>query len=404
MLPRPPVGLSMLRSCSRRCARARASFPGLAALAVLALAGPARAQSPRPWNPPGQDSVQVLASEARLLFRRADVDTIDERNIVPFERVGQVARRLLRRLGRQNMLSAPSIEPTLDSLGFDTDVVHDPDLPSIVFVLVRNPDRLSMQAVGYLLWFRGPDLRMQGIAFPPSVRPKLESWWSGTPNSPYAAAIVYHERGSSGRLGFKYLRLSPDGFFWNLVQYEGNGPELGAHGDASFTDLDGDGRPELVSFSHAPSDSVLMVEAPVQPILREAIYTDRGQGFVVHDARIVPGPLSTLRLFIGSLRHGEREAARRLLVNPDFLELAVAAGWATGRSPRTFVVDRQEEGQPWPQWLGARVAGPTGERRWVFHFVLRDGRWLIREWRAEQPPRPDPGRGESTHKTGGNRP
>lgn len=389
---------------SRRRPGLRPALVGVVALTSLLLAGPATAQSVRPWSPPGQDSVQALASEARLLFRRADADTLSERTIVPFERVGQVARRLLRRLGRTNMLLAPSIESTLDSLGFDTDVVHDTDIPSIVFVLVRNPDRPSMQAVGYLIWYRGPDLRMQGIVFPPSIRPRLESWWSGNPRSPYATAVVYHERGSSGRLGFKYLRLSPDGFYWDLVQYEGHGPDLGSFGDASFTDVDGDGRPEIVSFSRAPGDSVLTVESPVQPILREAIYTDRGQGFVVHDARTVPGPLSTLRLFLDDLRRGDREGARRLLVNPDFLELAVAAGWATSRSPRTFVVDRQEEGQPWPQWLGARVAGPTGERRWVFHFVLRDGRWFIREWRAEEPPRPGPGRGAATDKTGGNRP
>jgi hypothetical protein len=372
-------------------------------LAALMLPGAAAAQGVRPWLPPGQDSIQVMASEARLLFRKADQDTISERSIVPFERVGQIARRLLRRLGREHMLAAATIEASLDSLGFDTDVVHDPDLPNIVLVLVRNPDRLTMQAVGYLIWFRGPDLRMQGLAFPPSVRPRLESWWSGNAGSPYSAAIVYHERGPSGRLGFKYLRLSPDGFYWDLVQYEGHGPELGAHGDATFADLDGDGRPELVSFSLAPEDSVLTVENPVQPILREAIYTDRGQGYVVHDARIVPGPLSTLRLFLATLRQGDRAGARRLLENPDFLELAVAAGWASGRGPRTFVVDRQEEGQPWPQWLGARVVGPQGVRRWVFHFALRDGRWLIREWRAEEPPRPS-ARGEANEKTGGNRP
>jgi hypothetical protein len=393
----------MQRLTPNRRAASTCAVPAFVVLATLLLPVALRAQTVRPWMPPGQDSVQVLASEARLLFRRADTDTIGERSIVPFERVGQIARRLVRRLGRQNMLAAPTIEATLDSLGFDTDVVHDPDIPSIVLVLVRNPERLTMQAVGYLLWFRGPDLRMQGIAFPPSIRPRLESWWSGRAGSPYAAAIVYRERGTSGRLGFKYLRLSPDGYYWDLVQYEGNGPDLGVHGDASFTDMDGDGRPELVSFSHAPPDSVLTIESPVKPILREAIYTDRGQGFVVHDARIVPGPLSTLRLFLQSLRQGDRAGARRLVENPDLLELAVAAGWASGRGPRTFVVDRQEEGQPWPQWLGARVVGPHGVRRWVFHFVLRDGRWLIRECRAEETPRPS-AREEDTEKTGGNRP
>ena len=374
------------------------------ALAGLAHPHEVAAQAVRPWTLPGPDSIQALASEARVLFRRADSDSISERGALPFERVGQAARRLLRRLGQANARLAPGIETTLDSLGLDTDVAQDPDLPGIVLVLVRNPERPTMQAVGYLLWFRGPDLRMQGIVFPPSVRPRLETWWSGRSGSPYAAAIVYHERGSSGRLGFKYLRLSPDGFYWELVQYDGHGPELGSHGDATFADLDGDGRPELLSFSSAPADSVLSVEGLVQPIVREAVYTDRGQGFVVHDARLLPGPLSTLRLFLLSLRRGDRDAARRLLVNPDFLELASAAGWASSRPPRTFVVDRQEEGQAWPYWLGARVTGPDGTRRWVFRFTLRDGRWLISEWRAEEAPRPDPSRSARPDKTGGNRP
>jgi hypothetical protein len=373
---------------------------GWALVAFALLVGTRVAAAPpvRPWQPAGLDSIQVLASEARLAFRRAQVDTLDENEVLPFERVGQIARRLLRRLGRANMLLAPSIEPTLDSLGFDTDVVQDLDVPSIVFVLVRNPHRLGMQAVGYLLWFRGPELRMQGIAFPPGIRPQFAAWWSGEPSSPYAAAITYHERGTSGRLGFKYLRLKPDGFVWDLVQYEGHGPDLGTHGSASFADLDGDGRPELLSFARTPQDSTLLAEPPVQPILREAIYTDRGQGFALHDIRIVPGPLATLRAFVLALRNGDRDGARRLLVDPAFLELAQAAGWASGRSPRTFVVDRQEEGQRWPQWLGARVTGSLGERRWVFRFTLREGRWLIQEWRAEEPPRPEPGRGAATDK------
>ena len=370
----------------------------LMALALLAWPAQPAPQPVRPWQPPGLDSIQVLASEARVAFRRAQVDTLDANEVLPFERVGQIARRLLRRLGRANMLLAPSIEPTLDSLGFDTDVVQDLDIPSIVFVMVRNPNRPSMQAVGYLLWFRGPELRMQGIAFPPGIRPQLAAWWSGDSRSPYAAAVAYHERGASGRLGFKYLRLSADGFYWDLVQYEGNGPDLGTHGSAAFADLDGDGRPELLSFARTPQDSTLSVESPVQPIQREAIYTDRGQGFVLHDIRILPGPLATLRAFVLALRNGDREGARRLLVDPAFLELAQAAGWASGRSPRTFVVDRQEEGQRWPQWLGARVTGSVGERRWVFRFTLREGRWLIQEWRAEEAPRSEPGRGAATEK------
>lgn len=375
-----------------------------ATLALCLLPAPAHATVVKPWTPINADSITGLVAEAKVRFRQSDSDTITDRTIVPFERVGQAARRLYRRLGRQNTLFAPSIEASLDSLGLDTDVVNDPELPSIVLVMVRNPYRPSMQAVGYLMWYRGPDLRMQGAAFPPCVQPRLRSWWTGRPGSPYATAIVYRQRGDTGRLGFKYLRLSGDGSYWDLVQYEGHGPELGANGDAAFVDLDHDGQPELVSFSAAPPDSILRVEPPVLPPRREAIYTDRGAGFEVHDARIVPGPLTTLRMFVSALREGNRDQARRLLMNPMFLELALAAGWADTRSPSNFVVDRQEEGQRWPIWLGARVQGATGIRRWVFHFALQDGRWLIKDWVAEESPRAEAARGAARDSTGGHRP
>ncbi len=374
-----------------------------AAVLVAMAAREARAQAPKPWVPPGADSIQALASEAKVRFRESRTDTITEQSIVPFERVAQAARRMLRRMDRHELLAAPRIEATLDSLGLDTDVVNDPSLPSIVLVMIRNPHRPTMQAVGYLMWYRGTDLRMQGMSFPPAVMPRLRSWWSAYQGSPYSAAIVYRGRGQEPRLGFKYLKLSGDGYYWDLVQYEGNGPELGAAGDVAWADLNRDGRPELLSYSPAPQDSVLTVESPVHPVIREAIYTEGPRGFLAHDARFVPGPLETLRQFLYSLRAGENERARRLLVDPDFLEFARAAGWAAARSPRSFVVDRQQEGLPWPEWLGARVTGATGTRRWVFHFTLREGRWLIKDWIAEEAPRPEPA-GSAPARTGGQRP
>lgn len=400
MLLMRPFAIPCLQSGSRVVT---SGWLGAVLCAVL-VAPAAGATVVKPWTPASADSITGLVSEAKLRFRQSDADTITEQSIVPFERVGQAARRLLRRLGQQNMAQAPAIEASLDSLGLDTDVVSDPDLPSIVFVLVRNPYRPSMQAVGYLLWYRGVDLRMQGASFPPAIRPKLRTWWTGRSGSPYAAAVVYRQRGVAGGLGFKYLRLSADGYYWDLVQYEGNGPELGRDGDASFLDIDGDGQPELMSFAPTAPDSILQVRNPVQPVMREVIYTDRGQGFVVHDARVLPGPLATLRLFLIFLREGNREQARKLLMNGDFLELALAAGWADNRSPGQFVVDQQEEGQSWPEWFSARVHGVTGTRRWVFHFAFTEGRWLIKDWIAEAAPQPAPGPVAPRDPKGGNRP
>jgi hypothetical protein len=382
---------------------------GLSTLLLLALAlggtpARARAQAVKPWTPAGADSITSLVAEAKVRFRQTTTDTIDEQTIIPFERVGQAARRLLRRLGRNGTLFAPTIEGTLDSLGLETEVVNDPQVPSIVLVMVHNPYRLTQQAVGYLLWYRGVDLRMQGAVFPPCVKPRIHSWWSGRPSSPYAAGIIYDTRAIQPKLGFKYLELSGDGLYWNLVQYEGNGPDLGAAGDATFADMNGDGRPELVAWSAAPQDSILTPSSPVHPLIREAIYTDRGRGFVVHDARVVPGPLATLDLFLSWLRQGKPDNARHLLVDPMFLDMALKLGWADLRSPRNVTVDMQEEGQAWPEWLGARIVTKTGPQRWVFHFTLQDGHWLIKDWLAEQPARPTASRTASPDSTGGRKP
>jgi hypothetical protein len=392
---------------SRGTSARAGGFIVLLALLAAALGGlpaVARAQAVKPWTPAGADSITSLVADAKVLFRQATSDTIDEQNIMPFERVGQAARRLLRKLGRTGTLFAPSIESKLDSLGLDTDVVNDPQLPSIVLVMVRNPYKLSQQAVGYILWYRGVDLRMQGIAFPPCIRPRIRSWWSGQPNSPYSTAIIYEARNTPPTLGFKYLQLSGDGYYWNLVQYEGHGPELGLAGDAAFADLNGDGQPELLSYSFAPADSILTTALPVRPLLREAIFTNRGYGFVVHDARILPGPLATLDLFLTWLRERKPDNARHLLVDPTFLDMALQLGWADVGSPRNFLVDQQEEDRPWPEWLSAQVKTKSGTQRWVFHFTLQDGHWLIKDWIAEQPTPASASRPASRDSTGGRKP
>ena len=361
------------------------ALAGLALLAACGLRAPAAAPLVKPWTPPGADSITSLVAEAKVRFRQLESDTIGDNTILPFEQVGLAARRLLRRLGRDGTLLAPSIAPSLDSLGADVEVVNDPQLPSIVFVLVRNPYRRTSQSLGYILWYRGADLRMQGTVFPPAIRPRVKSWWTGNAGSPYATAVIYEARGDATRLGFKYLRLSGDGFYWNLLQYEGHGPELGIGGDATFADLNHDGLPEIVAWSTVPVDSAISIEGTVHPTIREVTYTDRGDGFTVEDARLLPGPLATLEVFVEALRAGNREQAARLVADPEYLVLAKAAGWADYKGPGNFVVDSQEEAQRWPTWLGARVRGVSGVRRWVFHFTQQNGHWLIKDWIAESP-------------------
>ena len=121
-------------------------------------------------------------------------------------------------------------------------------------------------------------------------------------------------------------------------------------------------------------------------------------------ARVVPGPLATLDLFLSWLREGKPDNARHLLVDPMFLDMALQLGWADLKSPRNVTVDMQEEGQAWPEWLGARIVTKSGPQRWVFHFTLQDGHWLIKDWLAEQPARSTASGTASPDSTGGRKP
>lgn len=353
----------------------------LALLGCALLVAPVAAQQVQPWTPATVDSVVRFIASANVRFKEQAADTLAARDVQAFELVANGARRLLRRLGPANMLQAPSIEATLDSLGADVDVVNDPAQPTIVFVMVRNPNRLASGTVGYLMWYRGNDLRMQGVSFPAGIRPRLRTWYTGRSTGPYAAAIVYTHRGTPARFGFKFLRLSPDGFLWNLVQYEGHGPELGEPGDVVFGDINNDGAPEMLHYQKVEPDSFLVLERGTPQLMQEHIYTERQEGFVLHDARILPGPIATLRLFALTLMANDRESTARLLADPRMLDEAYAGGWGRTRVRGAWTVEYGEERQPWPEWLALKVHGDAGFKRWIFHFTVREGRWVIREWK-----------------------
>ena len=349
------------------------------AAAGLAMASPGWAQVVKPWAPAGADTIVTLAAQANVRFKRQLSDSINAETVAPYELAGQAARRLLRQLGRQGTLQAPAIEATLDSLGLDTDVVNDPLIPSIVLVLVRNPNRPSAQAIGYLFWYRGIDLRMQGATFPPCVRPRIRSWWSGRAEYPYEVGVVFERRGERPELAFRLFRMSPDGFLWNLVQYEGHGPALGRTVDATFSDVNGDGLPELVGYTRVQSDSFVVFQGGAPSLVNELLYTERREGFVLHDERVVPGPAETFRLFAMLLSDRKREAAQRLLARPEKVDEALA-NWGAPRVPGRWTVEYGEPDEAWPEWLELRYAGRQAPTRWIFHFVIRDGRWIIRDW------------------------
>lgn len=355
----------------------------VAALALLGLAlvaGPAPAQVTKPWTPPGE-SVLGEVTTARMRFKRQLGDSIGGDNYLPYNDTAQLARKLLRSLGREHALQAPAIEATLDSLGLDTEVTIDPATPGIVMVLVRNPFKVSSDAVGFLMWYLRDDLRMQGVSFPPARDVRLRAWFTGQPAAPYTACVVYSAKGASARPGMKLFRMGADGRYWNLVQFEGQGPEFGPRASLSFADVNRDGRPELLAFHPVDDDSTFALRAGVPPIVNEFLYTERPEGYVLHDARTVPGPVETLRLFAALLHAGERERAARLLLEPRRIDEAIANGWERLKGPGAWTVEYGEPEQAWPEWLEVRTGGADGPKRWIFRFFIQDGRWVIREWR-----------------------
>src|SRR5258706_16168580 len=107
--------------------------------AVCILRPPYAAPMIKPWLPPGTDSLTVWAAEARERFQSNAGDTVGGRNYRPYDLVGSMGRRLLASLGRQGVTQAHAIEPVLDSLGLDTEVVTDVQQPAFVLLMVRDP-------------------------------------------------------------------------------------------------------------------------------------------------------------------------------------------------------------------------------------------------------------------------
>ncbi|MCC6350663.1 MAG: hypothetical protein IT347_13845 [Candidatus Eisenbacteria bacterium] len=367
----------------------------LAAAVLLAVsgAGQASAQLLKPWVPPG-DSLMRDVTTARMRFMRQQGDSVGGDNYLPYDDVGRLARKFLRSIGRQNFLQARAIEATLDSLGFDTEVSVDPKLPGVVLLLVRNPFRISSDGVGFLFWNVGDELRMQGASFPPARDVQLRTWFTSRPASPYEACVIFTTRGSPPRASLKLFRMGADGRFWSLVQYEGNAPDFGDRAQLSFVDANLDGRPEIVSYHPVVDDTFFVIRSGAPPIVNEFLYTERPEGFVLHDARTVPGPVETLRLFAMHLASPEPERAKFFLRDPDRYPEALANGWTRLRGRDAWTVEYGEADEAWPEWLEVRTASPGGAKRWIFRFYIEDGRWVVRDWKpVVENPAPGASRG-----------
>jgi hypothetical protein len=402
-----PVALACPARVERRSAARRTPFarlrsaPWIALLAAFVLGvlpRSAAAQRPQPWVPPSADSLQHWASEAKVRFREAAGDTVGGPNYRAYELVGQMARKLLHVHGT-GIVAARRITATLDSLGLEAEMTVDPSFPEFMLLMVRNPSKRSAYAVGFLYWMKGDDLRMQGSQFFGGLKPVMRVWWTGTPSQPYSLGVLDHGFGSPPAITMTLFRLSPDGGYWNLVQYRDNGPDLSGGGEAAWVDINSDSRPELVTWIRAKNDTLFDECIDCQPIIHEYTYVEGAAGFRLHDMRILPSPYSTFTLFIRLLADGNRNAAARLLKTPARVDEAIASGWGARGRAKTWVLEYGEDA-PWPRWLEFLHHGPKGDTRYVVRFELEEGRWIISDWvvprRPAGAPRPFQAPGDSS--------
>ncbi len=387
--PAPPPGV---RNGSRP-ARAHRPRPSFAIASALVLAGALaltcpptpHAQTLKPWVPPSADSLLRWASEAKVRFRENTGDSVGGANFRAYQLVGTMGRRLVRSLGRTNLLQSHAVGAVIESLGLDVDVRVDAKFPQFVLLMVRNPYRLTAHAVGFVYWYRGDDLRMQGAMFYGGHRPELRAWWAGYPDEPYSLGVIEHDRSPSGRVRVTLFRMGSSAAFWSMLQSPDEGPDLASAGEAAWVDINADDRPELVTWVRVPNDTLFDACPSCPYIIQERTFTESRAGLRLHDMRVLPSPYATFTLFVRLLADGNRTAAARLLKDPARLDEAVAAGWGLRRRAKAWMLEYAEE-ERWPRWLAFLHHGVRGDQRYIVHFELKDGRWIISRWLTPRPP------------------
>ena len=334
----------------------------------------------RAWTPGNMDSISAWAHEARERFHANTGDSLGGDNFRAYLYVGKIGQSLLASLGRGNMNQAPAVKAVIDSLGLVSEMAFDPTQPNFALLMVRNPYRESADVSGFIYWYVGNVVHLQGVRFTSGRNVIMRVWRTKYPEQPFSVAIVENVRYGSKPLELSLLRMAQNGLFWTAAQYPGYGPDMGGRGDAAFADLNNDGVPELVTWTRTPPDSSFLECRECPSLLSEYTWAERAQGFELEETRLVPTAYANFVLFIRMLREGNRAAAVRLLADPSKLTEAIANGWDRGRGKGVWRITDAEEGETWPHWIVVQFHHGGVDRSWVVHFVAKDGRWIIRDW------------------------
>ena len=291
----------------------RAGFAAFALLALLALAGPAVAQSsgPTPWRPSGLDSTVAWGLEAKALLDQSTADTITTREARAFLLLDRMAKRYLLALGPSGMRGARGLLAVFDSLKLDAEMSQDRELPQFCAVTFFNPKYAGYAAVTYLYWWRGNDLMSQALRLTGGRRIEMRVWWTGNELGPYEMGLVDFRRTGDGREGyFTMLRMSRSAEFWGVIQMGRKSLDLGGPGTARFVELNNDSYPELVHWATLEPDPRFVVDVNLPVLLSEQTWQRADEGFTLLDRRTVPTPFGTFVLFLRALERGQTSRAR----------------------------------------------------------------------------------------------
>jgi hypothetical protein len=243
----------------------------------------------RPWTPPGADTIQVWAAEVRAVLRAQPTDSIDAATKTAYDKLGGVAWRFLRSLGRARVGEIAAVESALDSLGFDTDLVADPVIPSFVswWRAIRigwTHTRWATSSVSG----RPPDDAGDGAAG--RTQALIRVWWNNEAEALYVWGLVIAARRSHG-----VSHVPNDLRRWILaaVPMAGHGPTSAGRtrrsGWTSIATCAPNSRP-----GSARSRIRCSPNARVPPRLIERTYADRRRaGFELIENRVMATPYAT---------------------------------------------------------------------------------------------------------------